>query len=256
MSSRSGRSLCMARVLPGPAAAFTPARRRQRPDPAGREAGAARGLRGADLLAGVLRGLARVVGDALGVLAAALLRRLGRLRGDVLGDLLAALDGLLAGLGRLGLDLVGDRADLLVLDARGRDQHAGDEADRGGPDGEPERVLLGDPDRALGGVLDVAAARGRAGDGVLRAGHLRLEAVHLLVHRFLGSGLDVGLVRERVDGVAHALAGVLYLCADRARVFAHSTSSFTVSTVCSGTGGVAAWMRSRPLRPRNAATAT
>src|SRR6185312_1762160 len=105
-------------------------------------------------------------------------------------------------------------------------------------------------------VLDVAAARARVRDRVLGAGHLRLEVVHLLVHRILGSGLDVRLVGERVDGVAHALAGVLYLCADCARVFAHSTSSFTVSTVCSGTGGVAAWMRSRPLRPRTAATPT
>src|SRR6185436_17967948 len=104
-------------------------------------------------------------------------------------------------------------------------------------DRQPERVLLGDADRAARLVLDVAAARRRVADGVLRAGHLRLEAVHLLAHRILGSGLDVRLVGERVDGVAHALAGVLYLGADCARVFAHSTSSLTVSTVCSGTGG-------------------
>src|SRR3954451_24383764 len=252
MSAGLGGS--MRAVTPGPAEAeptrarATPPRRRAQP--------VQLELRGADLLAGVGRRLLGVLGRGPGVLLPALLRRLGRRRRDVRGDLLAAVEHLLAGLGRLGLDLVGDRADLLVLDARGRDQHAGEEADRGRADGEAERVLLGDADGLLRAGLDVTAARGRVRHGVLRAGHLRFEAVHLLVHRILGSGLDIGLVRERVDGVAHPLAGFLYLCADCARVFAHSTSSFTVSKVCSGTGGVADLIWSRPFRPRNAATPT
>ena len=44
-------------------------------------------------------------------------------------DLLAALERFLAGLFGLGLDVVGDRAELAILDLGGGDQQAGDEAD-------------------------------------------------------------------------------------------------------------------------------
>src|SRR3712207_8951686 len=55
-----------------------------------------------------------------------------RSAGDLLGHLLAAVERLLAGLLDLALDLVGDRAELLVLDVRRRDEHAGKEADGDG----------------------------------------------------------------------------------------------------------------------------
>ena len=49
------------------------------------------------------------------MLAALLLGRVARALGRFLGDLLAALERLLAGLLGLGLDVVGDRAELAVL---------------------------------------------------------------------------------------------------------------------------------------------
>src|SRR4051794_41217624 len=129
--------------------------RAARPPPRARPARRS-SLGGADLLARVRRRLLGVVGHALRVLAAALLGGVRRRGRDVRGDLLAAVERLLAGLGRLGLHLVGDGADLLVLDARGRDQHAGEEADRRRTDHQAERILLGDAHRALGVVLYVA----------------------------------------------------------------------------------------------------
>src|SRR5215213_934508 len=93
---------------------------------------------------GLLHVLLGVGGELLAVLLALLLHGLLGALGRLLGDLLAALEGLLAGLLRLLLDVVGDRAELLVLDARGRQQHPDEEADGGGADGQAERVLLGD----------------------------------------------------------------------------------------------------------------
>ena len=60
----------------------------------------------------------------------------------------------------------------------------------------------------------------------------------------VGDGLlrppaHVGLVAERLDGVTHPLACLLYVLPDLARVLAHSMSSFTLSLACSGTGGTA-----------------
>src|SRR5437588_10087916 len=88
----------------------------------------------------------------------------------------------------------------------------------------------------------------------------------------LGLGLDIGLLRERLDRVAELLARLLDLALDLlgiaafphrclvglaclgsglgrvghcrpacARVFAHCTSSFTLSVACSGVGGAACW---------------
>src|SRR5262249_24560441 len=149
----------------------------------------------------------------------------------------------LAGLLGALLDVVGDGAEALVLDARRREEHAGEEADGQCADRQAERVLLGHALGAARLVLDVTAVRRRAGDAVLDAGHA-----------VLGARRDVGLVAERADGLAHLGAGVLYLPADPVWVFAHWMSSFTVSTVW-GAGGVAARSALRPAAARAAATA-
>src|SRR6201999_879522 len=64
---------------------------------------------------------------------------------------------------------------------------------------------------------------------------------------------DIGLVTERVDGVAHLLARLLYLEPDPVWVFAHWMSSFTVSTVW-GAGGVAERSAVRPACASTAVT--
>src|SRR5215216_4042529 len=156
--------------------------------------------------------VAGAVGELLAVLAPLFAHGLRRR----LGDVLAALEGLLAGLLGLVLDPIGDRAELLVLDVRARNGKAHEETGGDCADSEPERVLLRDAKALLHGA-----------DGVRRP--------------ILRARLDVGLVAQRVDGLSHALAGVDYLVADRVRVFAHCTSSFTDSMVSSGTGGAAAW---------------
>src|SRR3954468_4131519 len=116
-------------------------------------------------------------------------------------------------------------------------------------DRERQRVALGHRAR-----LVRAARRGRA-DALL-------DFVDLLA----GLALDVGLLPERLDGVAElepraldvaaqllrapglaAVGGRLYCRAAFARSFVHWTSSFTLSTVCSGTGGVACWTFPLPV---------
>ena len=110
-------------------------------------------------------------------------------------------------------------------------------------------------DRALGGRIDVVRARlaSLSDDVALLAQRGLLDALHLA----LGLGLDVGLLDERGDGLPEVLpsggdvapqlglgrrlAGAgPYRFAALARCFVHRTSSFTLSTVSSGTGGVAA----------------
>src|SRR4051794_14152707 len=199
----------------------------------------------ADLARALLRGVA----ELLGVLATGLLGRVGGGGGGLLGDLLAVLERFLARLLDLLADLLGHRADLLVLEPARRDEQAGEEADGDAADREAERVLLGDAGGLLGLALHLARLRRALGD---RAGDLVLDAAHLV----LRPALHVGLVAQRVDGVTHLRAGLLYLCADPVRVFAHCTSSFTVSTVCSGTGGAAAWTRFLPCWARIPAIAT
>src|SRR5205823_95991 len=85
--------------------------------------------------------------------------------------------------------------------------------------------------------------------------------VLLVHHPVLRSTLDVRLVGQRLQRVPHPPARLLYLLADRSRDLAHATSSFTVSMVCSGTGGVASWIfrlpisaTRPPMRPRATAT--
>src|SRR4030095_7313721 len=96
-------------------------------------------------------------------------------------------------------------------------------------DSEPERVLLRQPSGPANLVLDLLGIR----RGVARplTGHAEalLYAAGLVRRAFLRARLDVGLVARRIDGVPHAPAGVHYLVADRVRVFAHCTSSFTDS---------------------------
>src|SRR5215217_260285 len=104
----------------------------------------ARGLL-AGLVADLLGALLGPFGQVLPVLLAALLGGLGGVAGRLLGDLLAALQGLLPGLLDRVFDLVGHRTQPLVLDPGRRHGQAGQEADRGGPDGQPQRVLLGQP---------------------------------------------------------------------------------------------------------------
>src|SRR5215210_2569901 len=157
----------------------------------------------------------------------------------LLGHVLAALHGLLASLLRLVLDLVGHRADLLVLHARGGDEEPGDEADRRRADGKAERVLLGNAHRLAGTLLDVLAARRGAGDGILRARQRGLHALDLVRYGLACTPRYVGLVAKRLRRVAHAGARRLYVIPDLARVFAHCTSSLTLSSVCSGATGAA-----------------
>ena len=90
-----------------------------------------------------------------------------------------------------------------------------------------------------------------SGCGVADADDLRLDRVLRAHEALLRARLHVGLVGEGVDGLAHLVAGRLYFLADPVWVFAHWMSSFTVSTVCSGTGGVACCSS---LRPRAAST--
>jgi stage II sporulation SpoE-like protein len=82
-----------------------------------------------------------------------------------------------------------------------------------------------------------------------------LDGVHLARHVLFRARLDVGLVAERIDRLAHALAGVSYFVADRVRVLAHCTSSFTESIARSGTGGAASRICLRPVRAKAAAMA-
>src|SRR5207237_7733242 len=73
--------------------------------------------------------------------------------------------------------------------------------------------------------------------GVLRVTELLGHRVLLLRSPFLRPALHVGLLGELLQRLAHLLPGVLYRFTDRIWLFAHSTSSFTDSTVCSGTAG-------------------
>src|ERR671911_1485457 len=201
---------------------------------------------GLDVLGAVLG----AVGQALAVLLGALPGRVGGAAGHLLGDLLAPVKGLLAGLLDLVLDLVGHRPEPLVLDPGRRHDQTGQKADGGGPDGQPQRVLPGQTGHLPGLLLDLATARGHLTDpvggpshGLLGPGggpaHRRLHALHLVTHRFLGPRGHIGLVANCLHGLAHLGSGLLYVLSDRIWVLAHSTSSFTVSIVCSGTGGVA-----------------
>src|SRR5215218_1742599 len=101
---------------------------------------------GAEVL-GVLLG---AVGEVLAVFLGALLGGLGGAAGRLLGNLLAPVQGLLPGLLDLILDLIGHRPQPLVLNPGAGHGQAGQEAERGRADGEPQRVLLGQTSRTLG----------------------------------------------------------------------------------------------------------
>src|SRR5512133_1361910 len=218
----------------------------------------------AGLGAEVLSVLGGAIGQLLALLLGLLLGGLGGRRGDLLGDLLAPVQGLLAGLLDLVHDLIGHTAELLVLDpGRGRGQ-AGQEPQRGGADSQPQRVLLGQAGRPPTRLLDLPSAGGgvagpgRGPDyGLLGSGggvaHLRLHVLHLVAHCVLGPRGHVGLVADRLDGLAHLGPGLGYVLSDRIWVLAHSTSSFTVSMVCSGTGGPAAFILAWPCLTRTKA---
>src|SRR4029453_15739071 len=142
-------------------------------------------------------------------------------------------------------------------------------------DSQPQRVLLGQPNRTLGLLLDLATARGSIADpggrfahrvagpgrgpdhGLLGSGGgvagLVLEVVHRLPHLVLGPRGPIGLVADGLHGLAHLGSGVLYVLSDLVWVLAHWTSSFNVSMVCSGTGGVARFMLAWPCLTRTKA---
>src|SRR4029450_3146023 len=107
----------------------------------------------------------------------------------------------------LVLHLVRHRADLLVLDPGGGDEHAGHEPDRGRADGEADWVLLGDSSSVLRTLLDVTAVRCRAGDR-------RLHALYAAGDGLLGPAGHVGLVAERLRRVAHGGTRALYITPD------------------------------------------
>src|SRR5829696_1098883 len=191
-------------------------------------------LRARGLLAGLVADLLGVLlgtfGQVLPVLLAALPSGLGGAAGRLLGDLLAALQGLLPGLLGLVFDLVGHRTQPLVLDPGRRHGQAGQEADRGGPDGQPERVLLGQTSGPPGLLLDlptagrglthprggptgcVAGAGGGSSHRLLgppgRLPDSRLGGVRLVGHRLSGPGGHVGLVLGGVHGLAHLGPGL------------------------------------------------
>src|SRR5215218_9544684 len=170
----------------------------------------------AGLVADLLGALLGTFGQVLPVLLAALLGGLGGVAGRLLGDLLAALQGLLPGLLGLVFDLVGHRTEPLVLDPGRRHGQPGQEADRGGPNGQPQRVLLGQASGPPGLLLNLPTAgrglthpRGRPTHRVASAratpshrllgppGRLpdpRPGGVRLVDHRLLGPRGDVGLV--------------------------------------------------------------
>src|SRR5215217_6269396 len=185
---------------------------------------------GAEVL-GVLGG---AVGEVLTLRLGALLGGVGAAAGHLLGDLLAPVQGLLPVL--LGQT---NRTLGLLLDlatAGGGIAHPGGRiAHRvAGPRRGPDHGLLGPG----GGVADLA-----------------LEVVHRLAHLVLGPRGHIGLVGHGLHRLAHLGPGSLYVLANLVWVLAHWTSSFTVSTVCSGTSGVACLALSRPRSARNAAIA-
>src|SRR4029453_18825417 len=83
-------------------------------------------------------------------------------------------------------------------------------------------------------------------DRFLHARHLVLDRLPLVVVVISDTRWHIRLVAQRISLVADARACLFYFRADVARVFAHSTSSFTVSMVCSGSGEPASSTRSLP----------
>src|SRR5690242_14187371 len=78
--------------------------------------------------------------------------------------------------------------------------------------------------------------------------HAPLEAVELHLRALLRPARGVGLVRQRRNRVAELVSGLLYALPDFARVFTHATSSFTDSTVSTGTGGAPRRSTRIPMR--------
>src|SRR4051812_7258752 len=194
----------------------------------------------------VLRSLLQRRGEFLPLLASGLLGGVDGCTDGLLGDLRAPLDRLgCRGLCRLDR-AVGHLAHPLVLDSRLRQQRADDEADREPAERQAERVAFGCIAYMRGAALERPPIGQRTRDRVFGAGQLRLDRFLLVVDVVLCPRADVGLVAERVDLVADPLPCLRYFRADDARVFAHSTSSFTVSMVCSGTGLPASATRSFP----------
>src|SRR4029450_9746356 len=95
----------------------------------------------------------------------------------------------------------------------------------------------------------------RVADPRGRAFHLVDQPVALLGHGLLHAAGHVRLVGQLVHGATHAIPRLLYLLTDSGCLFTHSTSSFSVSTVCSGCGGAASSTFCLPWRASTAAIA-
>src|SRR5215208_7745250 len=130
------------------------------------------------------------------------LRGLARLLSDLARNLLAALERLLARVPRLVFDLIGDRTDALVFDLRRRQQHPSEEAGGDSADREANWILLCNADGLLRALADLLAIRRRVADPRRGTRHLIAEALGLVADRLLHPRLDVGLVCQRVDGIA------------------------------------------------------
>src|SRR3954447_211394 len=104
-------------------------------------------------------------------------------------------------------------------------------------------VLLDLGDLLLGARLDVCLL-GERGDGVAQ-----------VLARALDVGAQLGRVLRRLLRVRRGALLVYCSRADCARVFTHRTSSFVVSTACSGTGGVASFTCALPRSARTPAIA-
>src|SRR4051794_32573195 len=187
----------------------------------------------------------------LGELAAMLLSgppcRLARGPRGFPNNLATVARRLLPDLSHLLLEVVRQLPDLLVLDPRGGKGQPRDESDAGGADHQAEWVGLGDACR----MADLLAAGHRIGDrrGGRAAGLAdpRCRRAHVrhrtgpavdLTPRLSHDGLlrpafDICPISDRLDGGGHSSPSCLYLASDLVGCLSHSTSSLTVSTVCS-----------------------
>src|SRR5215216_6408588 len=159
---------------------------------------------GAEVL-GVLGG---AVGEVLTLRLGALLGGVGGAAGHLLGDLLAPVQGLLPGLLDLVLDLIGHRPQPLVLHPSAGHGQAGQEPERDRADSKPERVLLGQPNRPLGLLLDLATAGGSIAHPGGRVAHCIAGPGRGPDHGLLGSGSGAtDLVLDVVHRLAHLVLG-------------------------------------------------
>jgi hypothetical protein len=130
-------------------------------------------------------------------------------------------------------DRVSGGSETLVFHLSGRQGEADQQAQGGSPDGQSERIVTRHANRLSAPCLRLVTT----GPLVSGAAEEASNLIPLLPHGIADAGWDVHLVTERVGRLTHALTRLLYLVSDLVRFWSHSTSSFKVSWVCSGTGG-------------------